>query len=111
MKESKLSLVLALVGIAFLLSLYITHPRPASTQEAVRVNVNIVDNTAENRNLDAFVAKFGCVIDANAEVSIRRAARRQCREAAILRFMEDVEQPGVAAPTPTPTPTPTPVPQ
>lgn len=106
--------------------------KSAPAQEAVRVNVNIVDNAAENKNLDAFVAKFNCIIDANAGNTVKRAARRQCREAAILRFMEDVEDayegdtafiparqaaiaarrarwlPGIGTPTPTPTPTPVP---
>lgn len=63
----------------------------APAQEAVRINVAITDNTAENRNLDAFVAKYGCFVDANADNTTRRAQRRQCREVAILQFMQDVE--------------------
>ena len=104
----------------------------ATTQEAVRVNISIADNAADNRNLDAFVAKYGCFVDASADNATKRTQRRACREAAVLQLMQDVEdsyeadnavsparqaaidarkarwQAGVVRPTPTPTPTPAP---
>lgn len=126
--KPKLTLLLSALAAVALLSL----PAGFFAQESVRINVNILDNAADNSNLDAFVAKFNCFVDANADNTTKRNQRRQCREAAILRFMQDIEdayvgdtafiparqnainsrkarwQPGVIPPTPTPTPTPVP---
>jgi len=104
----------------------------SGAQEAVRININFTDSAAENANLDAFVARYGCFVDAGADAPTRRTQRRQCREVAVLKFLSEVEdgyqsdtaveparagavnarrarwQPGVAAVTPTPTPKPAP---
>ena len=123
----KRAILCSLLGVALGLFIGLSG---GSAQQQVRVTVTGLGVSENLSNINAFVAKFGCPINGGLGAAGQLAQKVQCREAAILQFMQDVEDdfvgtaaveparqtaitqrrgrwvPGVERPTPTPTPTP-----